>query len=457
MNTMHVDILVLGFGKGGKTLAATMGRQGKRVAMVEQSDRMYGGTCINIGCVPTKALVHQAETRPANDSAGEWYRKAIGGADDLTTFLREKNLQMLDVLDTVTVVTGRATFVDAKTVEVTAGDDRLTITADTIVINTGAEPAVPDIPGLRASRYAVTSTEMISTADLPRRLVILGGGYVGIEFAGMYSQFGSQVTVLEAFPRIMSGEDDDIVEAASDILREQGVVLTTGARVTEVGDGPDSAVVSYEKDGQVATVEADVILVALGRVPATRGLNLAAAGVRTSSRGAVEVDEHLRTSQRHIFAVGDVNGGPQFTYISLDDNRIVVDQLTGSGTRSTADRVAVPYTVFMTPPLARVGLTERQARDSGRTVKVASKPIAQIAAMPRARIVGNTRGLMKFVVDAESDEVLGAALLNVDSQEMINLVSLAMRHGMTATELRDGIYTHPSSTEGLNEVLSALQ
>jgi pyruvate/2-oxoglutarate dehydrogenase complex dihydrolipoamide dehydrogenase (E3) component len=457
MNTMHVDILVLGFGKGGKTLAATMGRQGKRVAMVEQSDRMYGGTCINIGCVPTKALVHQAETRPANDSAGEWYRKAIGGADDLTTFLREKNLQMLDVLDTVTVVTGRATFVDAKTVEVTAGDDRLTITADTIVINTGAEPAVPDIPGLRASRYAVTSTEMISTADLPRRLVILGGGYVGIEFAGMYSQFGSQVTVLEAFPRIMSGEDDDIVEAASDILREQGVVLTTGARVTEVSDGPDSAVVSYEKDGQVATVEADVILVALGRVPATRGLNLAAAGVRTSSRGAVEVDEHLRTSQRHIFAVGDVNGGPQFTYISLDDNRIVVDQLTGSGTRSTADRVAVPYTVFMTPPLARVGLTERQARDSGRTVKVASKPIAQIAAMPRARIVGNTRGLMKFVVDAESDEVLGAALLNVDSQEMINLVSLAMRHGMTATELRDGIYTHPSSTEGLNEVLSALQ
>ncbi len=457
MNAMHVDILVIGFGKGGKTLAATMGRQGKRVAMVEQSDRMYGGTCINIGCVPTKALVRQAETRPANDSAGEWYRKAVGGADDLTTFLREKNFQMLDVIDTVTVVTGRARFVDAKTVEVTAGDDRLTITADTIVINSGAEPAVPDIPGLRASGYAVTSTEMISTADLPRRLVILGGGYVGIEFAGMYSQFGSQVTVVEAFPQIMPGEDDDIVEAASDILRERGVVLTTGARVSEVSDGPDTAVVSYEKDGQVATVEADVILVALGRVPATQGLNLAAAGVRTTNRGAVEVDEHLRTSQLHIFAVGDVNGGPQFTYISLDDSRIVVDQLAGSGTRSTADRVAVPYTVFMTPPLARVGLTERQARDGGRAVKVAKKPIAQIAAMPRARIVGNTRGLMKFVVDAESDEVLGAALLNVDSQELINLVSLAMRHGVTATELRDGIYTHPSSTEGFNEVLSALQ
>jgi pyruvate/2-oxoglutarate dehydrogenase complex dihydrolipoamide dehydrogenase (E3) component len=347
--------------------------------------------------------------------------------------------------------------VDAKTVEVTAGDDRLTITADAIVINTGAEPVVPDIPGLRASRYSVTSTEMLRSAVLPRRLVIVGGGYVGIEFAGMYSQFGSQVTVLEALPQIMAAEDDDIVEAASDILREQGVVLTTGARVIGVSDGPDSAVISYENRGHVATVEADVILVALGRVPATSALNLAAAGVRTTDRGAVEVDEHLRTSQPHIFAVGDVNGGPQFTYISLDDYRIVIDQLTGSGTRSTADRVAVPYTVFMTPPLARVGLTEHQARDSGRAVKVASKPIAQIAAMPRARIVGNTRGLMKFVVDAATDRVLGAALLNVDSQELINVVALAMRHGVTATELRDGIYTHPSSTEGFNEVLGTLQ
>jgi probable pyridine nucleotide-disulfide oxidoreductase len=456
METMHVDLLVLGFGKGGKTLAATMGRQGKRVVMVEQSDRMYGGTCINIGCIPTKALIHQAETRRADGSAEQWYRQAIGGADDLTTFLRQKNFQMLDTIDTVTVVTGRATFVDPKSVEVTAGTERLTISADTIVINTGAEPVVPDIPGLRTSKYAMTSTGMIRTADLPRRLVILGGGYVGIEFAGMYSQFGSQVTVLEAAARIMPQEDDDIVETASDILREQGVVLATGARVTAIRDGADSAVVHYEQDGRAGTVEADAILVALGRVPATQGLNLEAAGVRTTDRGAVEVDEHLRTSQPHIFAVGDVNGGPQFTYISLDDYRIVLGQLVGSGDRSTADRAAVPYTVFMTPPLARVGLTEHQARASGRAVKVASKPVAQIAAMPRARIVGNPRGLMKFVVDAGTDRVLGAALLNVDSQEVINLISLAMRHGVTATELRDGIYTHPSTTEGLNEVLATL-
>lgn len=457
MDTMHVDLLVLGFGKGGKTLAAAMGRRGKRVAMVEQSDRMYGGTCINIGCVPTKALIHRAGSRPGGDAADQWYRAAVESTDGLTTRLRETNLQLLDVIDTVTVVTGRARFTDPKTVEVSAGADRLTITADTVVINTGAEPVVPDLPGLRASRYAVTSTELLGVADLPRRLVILGGGYVGIEFAGMYAGFGSDVTVLEARPRIMPAEDDDVVDAASVILREQGVVLTTGARVVGVDDAPGGAVVRYERDGHVHTVGADLILVALGRAPATGGLGLEAAGVRTTARGAVEVDEHLRTSQPHVYAVGDVNGGPQFTYISLDDYRIVLDQLTGAGTRSTADRVAVPYTVFTTPPLARVGLTEREARETGRSVRVASKPIDRIAAMPRAHIVGETRGLMKFVVDGDTDEVLGAALLNVDSQELVNTVALAMRHGVTASELRDAIYTHPSSTEGFNEVLGALR
>jgi probable pyridine nucleotide-disulfide oxidoreductase len=454
MESTHVDILVLGFGKGGKTLAATMGSQGKRVVLVEQSAQMYGGTCINVGCVPTKALLHHAETRHTDVAAPEWHRQAVEGVADLTTFLRQRNFQLLDTIDTVTVVTGRAAFADPKTVEVTAGADRLTFTADTIVINTGAEPVVPDIPGLPASTYAMTSTDLIRPEELPRRLVILGGGYVGIEFAGMYGQFGSQVTVLETGDQIMPAEDDDIAEAAAGILGEQGVALVTGARVTEITDRADGALVRYEREGRAATVEADAILVALGRTPATRGLDLDAAGVRTTDRGAIEVDEHLRTSQPHIFAVGDVNGGPQFTYVSLDDSRIVVDQLVGSGTRSTADRVAVPYTVFMTPPLARVGLTERQARESGHAVKVASKPVARIAAMPRARIVGNTRGLMKFVLDAQTDQVLGAALLNVDSQEVINLVSLAMRQGVTATRLRDGIYTHPSTTEGLNEVLA---
>jgi pyruvate/2-oxoglutarate dehydrogenase complex dihydrolipoamide dehydrogenase (E3) component len=178
--------------------------------------------------------------------------------------------------------------------------------------------------------------------------------------------------------------------------------------------------------------------------------------VETTGRGAVEVDEHLRSSRPHIYAIGDVNGGPQFTYISLDDYRIVLDQITGTGRRSTADRVAVPYTLFMTPPLARVGLTEAEARGAGREIKVAAKSIAASAAMPRVRIVDEIRGMMKFVIDASTDEILGAALLNVDSQELINTVALAMRTGTTTTTLRDAIYTHPSTTEGFNEVLATI-
>jgi pyruvate/2-oxoglutarate dehydrogenase complex dihydrolipoamide dehydrogenase (E3) component len=213
--------------------------------------------------------------------------------------------------------------------------------------------------------------------------------------------------------------------------------------------------VHYRAAGGDQALGAEVVLAATGRKPATAELGLEAAGVRTGANGAIVVDEHLRTSRPHIFAIGDVNGGPQFTYISLDDSRIVADQLLGSGTRTTSDRGAVPYTLFTTPPLSRVGLTEHEARELGHDVLIAAKPVAQIAAMPRAKILGETRGLMKFVIGAATDQLLGAALLNVDSQELINTVALAMRHGITASELRDAIYTHPSSTEAFNEVLAA--
>ncbi|XVV10725.1 FAD-dependent oxidoreductase [Actinoplanes sp. CA-131856] len=456
METLHADLLVIGFGKGGKTLAAAMGRQGRRVVMVEQSDQMYGGTCINIGCVPTKALIHRASARPPDADPRAWYEESVAWTASLTTLLRGNNFAMLDSLDSVTVVTGAAAFLDQNRVEVTGGADRLEITAGTIVVNTGAEPVVPDVPGLRDSKHLVTGTELIATPDLPRRTAVIGGGYQGIEFAAMLARYGAEVTVLEKGGRILPREDEDVAAAAEEILRAEGVRFVTGAQVTGVTDDGDKALVRYEVDGATATVEADAVLAAAGRRPRTSGLNLDAAGVRTTATGAIEVDEHLRTSRPHIFAIGDVNGGPQFTYISLDDYRIVADQLTGAGKRSTADRVAVPYVLFMTPPLARVGLTEDEARAQGRPVRVAAKPIAAIAAMPRARIVGDTRGLMKFVIDAETDAVLGAALLSVDSQELINTVALAIRGGVTAGELRDAIWTHPSSTEAFNEVLATI-
>ncbi|HEX4249750.1 MAG TPA: FAD-dependent oxidoreductase [Pseudonocardia sp.] len=459
-NRLHADVLVLGFGKGGKAVAARMGELGKRVVLVERSDQMYGGTCPNVGCVPTKALVHHSRKRRAEDSAPDWYERSVGHVRALTSTFRAGNYEALNGADTVTVVTGHATFLDAHTVGVGEGEGdstaRITITGDTILINTGSEPVIPDIPGLRASTHLLTSTDLIHTTKLPEHLAIIGGGYLGIEFASIYRQFGSRVTVFESMSRVLGREDDDVAEAAAGILTGEGIEFVLESTVTEVIDGEHDTTVVYERDGRRHTLRADAILAATGRAPATRNLGLAAAGVRTTARGAVDVDEYLRTSQPHIYALGDVNGGPQFTYVSLDDSRIVLDQLIGEGLRRTTDRVAVPQTLFMTPPLATVGMTEKAARAAGHRVKIGLEQVADIVAMPRAYVVEETRGLMKFIIDVDTDAILGAALLSVDAQELINTVTLAMRHGIKASELRDSIYTHPSSTEAFNEVIGAI-
>jgi pyruvate/2-oxoglutarate dehydrogenase complex dihydrolipoamide dehydrogenase (E3) component len=454
--SLRTDVLVIGFGKGGKAVAATMARMGRRVIMVEQSDQMYGGTCPNVGCAPTKALVHQSTKRRPSDPPQEWYERAVGEVHAMTSLFRKGNFDALDGMDTASVITGHAEFTDPHTVTVDTGDERLTVTAEHILINTGSTPVIPNIPGLRASRHLVTSTDLIHRTELPNRLAIVGGGYLGIEFAAIYRRFGAEVTLFESSARILDHEDDDVAAVAEKILVDEGIDIVTGANVTEIQDSATEATVLFMHDGRERTLAVDAVLAAAGRVPATDGLGLAAAGVRTTPRGAVEVDEYLRTSQPHIFALGDVNGGPQFTYVSLDDSRIVLDQLIGKGKRTTSDRVAVPRTLFMTPPLANVGLTEREARDAGYRVKIGSQPVAEIVAMPRAYAVEETRGVMKFVIDLATDEILGAALLSVDAQELINMVALAMRHRIKASDLRDAIYTHPSSTEAFNDVIGTI-
>ncbi|MGH3580870.1 MAG: FAD-dependent oxidoreductase [Mycobacterium sp.] len=452
MNERQVDLAVIGFGKGGKTLAAALGRKGWRVAMIEQSAQMYGGTCINIGCVPTKSLVFRSEQLSAGTAHPDDYRRAVTATAELTAGMRAGNFTMIDSIDTAEVLTGQAHFLDPHTLSVTTDTGAVTVSARWIVIGTGSRPILPDIPGLASSPRVHTSTDLLTEENLPRRLVVLGGGYVGLEFAAMYAAYGSEVTVLERHAQVLAREDDDIAEAARNILQDKGVRIITEAQVTEVND----STVTYLADGISHNVDADAILVALGREPVTADLNLAAAAVRTAPSGALLVDEHLRTNQPHIFATGDVNGGPQFTYVSLDDYRIVLDQLVGDGVRSTADRKALPYNLFITPPLGRVGLTEREARAAGLDIRVAAMRVADMATVPRARIVGEPEGRMKVVVDAQTDLILGAALLCYDAHEVINTVALAMRHGITATTLRDSIYTHPSMTEAFNQLLGAL-
>ncbi|MEV6283829.1 FAD-dependent oxidoreductase [Kribbella sp. NPDC051770] len=455
-SSLRADLLVVGFGKGGKAVAGAMARLGRQVVVVEQSDQMYGGTCPNVGCVPTKALVHAANNRRPSDEPQEWYQRSVGEVHEITSLFRQGNFDGMNNLDTATVLTGHAEFIDDRTVRVGTVQGPVTVSAENILINTGSTPVIPAIAGLRDSKYLVTSTDLIHRTELPKHLAIVGGGYLGVEFAAIYRRFGSQVTLFESGAAIFDREDDDIATVAEKILVDEGIEIVTGANITQVRDGDSTATVVYLNDGREETLEVDAVLAAAGRRPATDGLGLEAAGVRTTAGGAVEVDEYLRTSRPHIFALGDVNGGPQFTYISLDDSRIVLDQLVGDGKRATTDRVAIPRTLFMTPPLANVGLTEREAREAGFRIKVASQPVADIISMPRAYVVHETRGVMKFVIDLDTDEILGATLLSVDAQELVNLVAQAMRHGVTASRLRDAVYTHPSSTEAFNDVIDAV-
>ena len=303
----HFDLVAIGFGRGGKTLAAAMGRRGKRVAVIERSAQMYGGTCPNVGCVPTKSLIHHAET-------GADHREAVEKTRNLITRLRGINFSILDTMNSVTVLTGRAAFVDPKTVEVSAGFDSMTVTGDTIIIDTGAEPVLPAIPGLAASTRVHTSTDLIGRDNLPRRLAVLGGGHVGIEFASMFAQFGSEVTVLDQAPRILGHEDYDVAAAAEQVLADTGVRFVLGAQVIGLSETAEGAELDYRQGDDGGTVVVDAVLVAAGRKPAREGLRLDLAGVATTPGGAVEADDQLRTRQPHIFAVGDVKGGPQFTY-----------------------------------------------------------------------------------------------------------------------------------------------
>lgn len=438
--------IIIGFGKAGKTLAAFLAGQGWCVAMVEASAQMYGGTCINIGCIPTKTLVHDAELHGPGEQA---FSQAMARKRQVTGLLREKNYQNLAGLEPVTVIDGRAEFIDPHRISVQGAAGTQVLSGERIFINTGAVSRWPAIDGLDRSQRSYDSTGLLQLTQRPARLGIIGGGYIGLEFASMFAQFGSAVTVFEEAGALLGREDRDMAQAIQQILSDAGVSFTFNAGVKQVRDVEGGVEVVHQ--GGVQSF--DALLVAAGRVPNTAGLQLARAGVETDERGAVRVDAQLRSSVPHIWALGDVNGGPQFTYISLDDFRIVRDSLFGAGKRSTADRGAVPYSVFITPSFSRIGLSEDQARQQGRDIKVAKLPAA---AIPRARVLGDTRGLLKAVVDAQTGQILGVALLCRDAHEMINIVKTAMDAGLPYTRLRDQLFTHPTMSESLNDLFGLI-
>ena len=450
------DAVIIGFGKGGKTLAAELAQHQWSVAMVERSDKMYGGTCINIGCIPTKALIHSAALAAAGhpltaDQQRAYYREAVASKTALVGLLRDRNYHKLADNPLIDVYTGEGRFLSPETVEVKTADGTLEIGGKHIVINTGAETALPPIPGIAESRRVYTSSSIMELERLPQHLVIVGGGYIGLEFASMYASFGSRVTVLEGFPELIPREDRDIAAGVREVLEKQGVEFRLNVRVNSFRDTAEGVIAAVTQESADTAVEADAVLLATGRRPATAGLNLAAAGVETDERGAIRVDEHLHTSAPNIYAIGDVTGGLQFTYISLDDYRIIRDELFGDGGRTTANRGPVPYSVFIAPPLSHVGMHEAEARKAGLDIRVTKIAVSTI---PRARILGPAEGIFKAVIDAETDLILGCTLFGPESSEVINTVALAMKHGITARELSNSVYTHPSMSETLNDLFA---
>ena len=402
--------------------------------------------------------MHQAKMASALKDAtfeerSEFYRNAVSVKESVTSALRNKNYHNLADNPNVTVYTGIGSFVSADVVAVRTATEKIRLTSKQIIINTGAETVIPPIEGVAGNPFVYTSTSIMELADLPRRLVIIGGGYIGLEFASMYASFGSQVTVLESYPELIAREDRDIAASVKETLEKKGIVFRMNAKVQSVNRVEDKAIVTFadSQTSEVFVLEADAVLLATGRRPNTKDLNLEVAGVEVDVRGAIIVDEYLKTTNPNIRAVGDVKGGLQFTYISLDDYRIVREDLFGDKERRTGDRNPVSYSVFIDPPLSRVGLNEEEARRQNRDIIVKKLPVM---AIPRAKTLGETDGLLKAIIDKNTGKILGCVLFAPDSGEVINTVAVAMKTGQDYTFLRDFIFTHPSMSEALNDLFS---
>lgn len=442
----NYDAIIIGFGKGGKTLAGEFAKRGKTVAMIEKSDQMYGGTCINEGCIPSKSLIIQAGTKA--------YTDAVMQKEQLITKLRKKNFDKLDQQELIDVITAKATFVNDHEVKIENKEVSEVLHGEYIFINAGSTPIIPNIEGIKETSNVFTSAELMKTDVLPQKLAIIGGGYIGLEFSSMYARYGSRVTVFETGDRLVKREDVDIANAIQAVLEKQGVHFEFESSVYEFYEKDGKPTVKYRNNNKEEKEEVfDAVLLATGRKANTAELGLEYAGVEVDKRGNVVVNEYLQTSKSHIYAMGDVKGGLQFTYISLDDYRIVKDHLFGEKKRTTANRGNIAYSVFISPTFSRVGLSEQEAKAQGYDVKIASMPAA---AIPRANVISQPDGLLKAIIDAKTDQVLGCVLFCAESEEMINFVQLAMNHHVTYQEIANHIFTHPTMSEALNDLFNAV-
>ncbi len=449
------DNIIIGFGKGGKTLAGYLASKGQSTALIEKDPAMYGGTCINVACIPSKSLEYSARMSAAEggsfDDKASRYTEAVSRKRQLTGMLRKKNYDKV-VSSGADVLDGEASFIDPHRVKVVSKDGTSAeLYGERVFINTGSRPFIPPIAGADESKYVYTSESMMELDDLPRRLVIIGGGYIGLEFASYYNNFGSEVTIIQDGEAFIPREDTEVASSVYDHLLSKGIKILRSASTEKIHDENGHAELTLKMNEKTEKIDADAILIAAGRRPNIGSLNVEAAGIELTDRGAIKVDEHMRTSVPSIFAMGDVAGGLQFTYISLDDFRIVRSALEEDDKRTSSDRGAVPYTVFLDPPLSRVGLSEKEAIDQGYNIKTTKLPAA---AIPKAHVTRDPAGMLKAVIDADTGLILGAHFFCAESQEMINIIKLCIDNKLPYTMLRDSIFNHPTMSESLNDLFN---
>ncbi len=456
--TQTYDAIVVGAGQGGVPLARSLAGAGWKTALVEREH--VGGTCINVGCTPTKTMVASARVaylaRRAADYGVNTGTVVVHMATvrqrkrDLVESWRSGSEKRLRTTENLDLLMAEASFVGPHRLEVRLrdGGSRI-IEAEHIVLDTGARPSVPPLAGLDEVPF-LTSTTVMELDEIPEHLIILGGGYVAVEFGQMFRRFGSDVTIVQRRATLLTREDEDVAEAVAKILEEDGIQLVLEAeaqRVAKRSGGADRGVsLEVETPSGSRTLTGTHLLVATGRTPNTEALNLAAAGLEVDRSGHIPVNERLQTEVSGIYALGDVKGGPAFTHISYDDFRVIRSNLLEDGDATVSDRL-VPYTVFMDPQLGRIGLSERDARDKGLDIEVFTMPMDYVA---RALEVDESRGFLKAVVDRATDRIVGFAALGIEGGELMAMIEVAMLGGVTASTLREAVLAHPTLAESLN-------
>jgi len=452
------DLVILGSGTGGTVAAWTFAGKGQRVAVIER--KYVGGSCPNIACLPSKNVIHSAKVASYFRRSEEFGIPKRNFAVDMDA-VRERKRRMVSHWNNVYLdnykksgaefILGSGRFVGPKTIEAILNDGRTRrFRGKNVIINTGTRAAREPVPGLNEAK-PLTHIEALELDQLPERLLVIGGGYVGLELAQAMRRFGSKVTVLDRNSRLMRREDEDVCEALQQLFQDEDIEIVLNAKVRRIsGTSGESVTLVIEQGGEEKTLQGSHLLLAAGRTPNTEGIGLELAGIELTDRGYIKVNERLATTAPGVWAIGEVAGSPQFTHVSVDDFRVVHDSITG-GKRVTTGRL-IPYCMFTDPELAHVGLSEKEAKERGIAYRLFKIPMA---AVMRATTLSETRGFLKALVEVDTDRILGFTGLGVDAGETLSSVQVAMLAGLPYTALRDGILTHPTLVEGLSLLFSS--